>query len=95
MPDKQYTTATQHDSPFIVEINDSGRFYDEQQLNTIESEITSKSTPQDVIIFTHGWHHNAKHDDENLASFKRFIQEIEKKNLTAGVDLNTGKGRIS
>jgi pimeloyl-ACP methyl ester carboxylesterase len=60
----------------IVEFDDQGRCYFRQQMKEVADWLAVHSD-MDVIIlvFAHGWKHDARSDDSNLASFQVVIQE--------------------
>jgi len=59
----------------VVQVDDFGSFWDStganQTLKYIEDE--SMKTNVSVVVFIHGWHHNAAEDDDNLRDFKNLV----------------------
>lgn len=56
----------------IVEFDDQGRCYDRQQMDDVADRLDEMRTKlEDVIllVFVHGWKHNAETNDPNLVSF--------------------------
>src|SRR5580692_6940921 len=60
----------------IVEFDDQGRCYDRGQMDAVAKRIDALAADaeqpgQDVIlvVFVHGWKHDARSDDENLSAF--------------------------
>jgi len=45
----------------------------------IRIDKSASATNTIVIIFVHGWHHNAKVDDRNLIDFAEFPKQVRKK----------------
>ncbi|MFL6246775.1 MAG: hypothetical protein ACJ74H_12165 [Thermoanaerobaculia bacterium] len=63
----------------IVEFDDQGWFFDradvERVLSMVEDE--AKGNGATVVVFAHGWHHNAAANDENLTEFKAALASID------------------
>jgi hypothetical protein len=60
----------------IVEFDDQGRCFDRLQLDKVSDAIEHmRETSKDaiVLVFVHGWKHDARTDDDNLASFRRVL----------------------
>lgn len=56
----------------FVEVDDQGVFFDRDQFKNLTCELTSHAESSGILIsvFVHGWHHNAKLDDENIKNFQ-------------------------
>ena len=57
----------------VVEFDDQGRCYDRAQLDKVSDRVeTMRTGREDVILllFVHGWKHDARSDDPNLSSFR-------------------------
>ena len=67
----------------VVQVDDFGSFWDSdganQTLKYIEEE--SKKTNVSVVVFIHGWHHNAQECDDNLRDFQNLVLVPLAKNL--------------
>ena len=66
----------------IVEFDDQGRCYDRGQMDGVANGSTrwrqiGRSQGQDVIlvVFVHGWQHDARSDDDNLSAFRVLLSE--------------------
>jgi pimeloyl-ACP methyl ester carboxylesterase len=67
----------------IVEFDDQGRCYDRGQMDAVAARLDSlawqaaEQDEQDVIliVFVHGWQHDARSDDENLSAFRVLLNE--------------------
>ena len=60
----------------IVEFDDQGRCYHRSQMDAVAARLDAlRAAGEDVIIlvFVHGWKHDARSDDENLCSFRRLL----------------------
>jgi hypothetical protein len=55
-----------------VQADDFGSFWDAGAAQKVVSDVesTSESSNTLVVLFVHGWHHNAAPDDPNLAISK-------------------------
>lgn len=66
-------------APLVLEVNDFGRFWNrakaEEALNQIAQATTNTNTV--VLVFVHGWRHNAKADDGNLEDFIKTVNEMK------------------
>lgn len=66
----------------FVEIDDQGQLRDRRQMNTFLNYVTdsAKKGSALVVVFVHGWHHNADYDpeDENLHEFKKLLSQLSK-----------------
>lgn len=74
--------------PHIIEINDKGKFHKKEQLSQLLSSIDKQFQNLHIVLFVHGWHHNAHPDDKNLSNFKKFINHLranDNKHKTMGV----------
>ena len=59
----------------IVEFDDQGRCYDRAQMDAVANKLAGYGE-EDVIIvvFVHGWKHDARSDDTNLAEFRNVLK---------------------
>lgn len=66
-------------APHVLEIDDYGRFWDtsaaEATLEAISAASLKKNTV--LMVFIHGWHHNAKKDDPNLVNFRQSLEQLQ------------------
>jgi hypothetical protein len=76
----------------IVEFDDQGRCYDRRQMDAI-AEWLATFVAQDVIIvvFVHGWKHDARSDDDNLTNFETVLYQTAEEENT--LHQETGGGR--
>lgn len=74
----------------IVEFDDQGRCYDRDQLDKISARIEElRFIEKDVIllVFVHGWKHDARSEDANLTSFRQILKRTSIHEITcAGVE---------
>ena len=67
----------------IVQSDDFGSLWKrddaEEALNLVET--VSKENDTVVLLFIHGWHHNADSQDDNLLQFKCKVREVSQKLL--------------
>lgn len=57
-----------------------------ERLERVRHWLSTESTTAPIVVFVHGWHHNASHDDENLKGFKAFLLKLEDRRRQAGVE---------
>jgi pimeloyl-ACP methyl ester carboxylesterase len=100
MPNKQHQTfhGFMTGAPYelaIVEFDDQGRCYDRGQMDGVTQRLEALSpdgaaTGEDVIlvVFVHGWQHDARSDDDNLIAFRALLSktvDYEKAHASSGV----------
>ena len=60
----------------IVEFDDQGRCYLRRQMQEAADWLAAHSdTDAIIVVFAHGWKHDARSDDSNLASFQGVLQD--------------------
>jgi hypothetical protein len=60
----------------IVEFDDQGRCYDRRQMQAVAGWIDGVADRDAIIVvFVHGWKHDARSDDTNLASFREVLAQ--------------------
>ncbi|WKJ92333.1 hypothetical protein QZJ86_09375 [Methylomonas montana] len=64
----------------FVEFDDDGRFYDQRQADALLNCLQDQRQPQYVVIYAHGWHHNARDSDNNVRRFKESLRDIKRRN---------------
>lgn len=67
----------------FVEFDDQGRPYVRDQITTLFDRIRLEAKYRDLclIVFVHGWKHNAASADSNVIQFRRLLQQIAKMEL--------------
>ena len=62
----------------FVEVDDQGVFFNRDQFKNLTCELTSHAESSGILIsvFVHGWHHNAKPDDENIKKFQESLATL-------------------
>ena len=82
------TAALEHHPAYdigFVEFTDRGNVFDREQMNTLLQYIdTQANSPggATVVVFVHGWKHNAAPADRNLQSFRNMLQSTATAKLT-------------
>jgi pimeloyl-ACP methyl ester carboxylesterase len=79
----------------IVEFDDQGRCYDRGQMDAVAERLealapdnTRQGQDAILVVFVHGWQHDARSDDENLSAFRVLLSktvEYERTRASAGV----------
>jgi hypothetical protein len=72
----------------FVEFDDVGGYWDIGQRDYVLAELRERLSEQPyiVVVFVHGWNHNAEECDTNLMCFRQFLDyldKIEKQRATA------------
>jgi hypothetical protein len=62
----------------FAEFDDQGKLYAPEQVTKLFELISEESKKQDlcIIVFVHGWKHNAATDDTNVNQFRTLLGEI-------------------
>jgi hypothetical protein len=60
----------------IVEFDDQGVCYDRRQMQAMAAALeTMRGQNPVIIVFTHGWRHDGRSDDDNLINFCRILHQ--------------------
>ena len=59
----------------VVEFDDQGLVLDRRQMEALFDRIAAESQAQDLcmVVFVHGWKHNAAPDDSDVVSFRKLL----------------------
>src|SRR3954465_2238426 len=62
----------------IIELDDQGWLWSRNDAAMVLEKIRAKTAegPSTIVVFVHGWHHNAAEKDCNLESFKRVLDRL-------------------
>jgi pimeloyl-ACP methyl ester carboxylesterase len=63
----------------IIEFDDQGCCHDRAHLRGFAkklSELDENAKDAIIIVFTHGWKHDARSDDDNLAHFRHVLEQV-------------------
>ncbi|GLI39966.1 esterase [Geobacter hydrogenophilus] len=63
----------------FVEFDDQGWFWDRKQADTLINRLLEKDALESgllMVVYVHGWRHNASFDDDNVASFRETLKRI-------------------
>lgn len=60
----------------FVEMNDDGLFADRAQIDHVMTDLRSKVNQTDtaILLYVHGWNHNARVGDDNVACFEELVK---------------------
>jgi hypothetical protein len=60
----------------FVELNDEGLFAESEQVRLLLADLKSKVYDVDttILLYVHGWNHNASPDSENVACFEELLK---------------------
>ena len=66
---------------FVLQVDDDGKFWDPTVANRALEEIATQSqaTNTVVVLFIHGWHHNADRSDANARDFAKSLEWTRKR----------------
>lgn len=66
----------------FVEFTEQGHFHSRAQLDAVLQSIRQRGglmhKPQDVVLFIHGWRHDARADDTNVQQFQALLSNLAK-----------------
>jgi pimeloyl-ACP methyl ester carboxylesterase len=65
----------------VVEFDDQGRCYDRAQIEVVAARIESWMAQEKdaiIVVFVHGWKHDARTDDSNLLAFQAVLEKTVK-----------------
>lgn len=62
----------------FVEFDDQGQLRQRRQLGAVLAHFSSITAKRDVllVIFVHGWHHNASPEDRNVMQFRNLLSRL-------------------
>jgi hypothetical protein len=68
----------------FVEIDDQGWFWDRRQWDAVQAMVTQAAAldqaegaqPILIVLFVHGWKHDARTDDENVVTFRQTVAAL-------------------
>jgi hypothetical protein len=63
----------------VIEVDDYGRFWNPQAADTTLEAIAGASRNKNtvVMVFIHGWHHNADEEDQNFKNFHHSLEQLQ------------------
>jgi len=70
-----------------VEIDEQGAFQDRGQVDRALALVREGEKPKYVVVFVHGWFHNADADDLNVQRFKCALNNLQSINDNAGEEV--------
>ncbi|WP_322051724.1 hypothetical protein [Paraburkholderia bannensis] len=78
---REYKTENIDSNPYdlkLVQFDDFGSFWDANKANETLRQVdeAARSGNTLVVVFIHGWHHNASGDDPNLLDFKLTLDKL-------------------
>lgn len=78
----------------FIEFNDHGFQKDPVAVTNILANISGLNSDREVaplllVVFIHGWHHNASQDDSNVKSFKDFLINLQYEEDNVSFDSTT------
>ena len=83
-------TPSRHRIPVgYVEIDEQGYFHDDDrgQVERVLALVNQEGKPKYVVVFVHGWFHNASLPDENVRRFKCALNNLQGIESNAGEDV--------
>ena len=70
-------TPSSHRIPIAyVEIDEQGYFQDRDQVGRALALVGEEGRPKYVVVFVHGWFHNASQNDENVRGFQCALNDL-------------------
>lgn len=65
----------------FVEFDDTGNFAKREQMNLLLKDLEDRAFKENflIVLFAHGWKHNAKEGDQNIKDFRKILVKLSKK----------------
>jgi hypothetical protein len=62
----------------VVEFDDQGAKQLPEQMDALFAQLKAESAAQDLclVVFVHGWQHNAQYDDTNMQEFRLLLEQL-------------------
>ena len=62
----------------VVEFDDQGAKQAPAQMDALFAQLKAESAAQDLclVVFVHGWKHNARYDDPNMLEFRQLLEQL-------------------
>ena len=66
---------------YVIQVDDFGSFWDPTAATEVLDSIATASSEKNtiVVLFIHGWHHNAAHNDSNAVNFSKTLRDLRQK----------------
>jgi hypothetical protein len=76
--ERRNSPPSQHRVPVAyVEIDEQGYFHDRNQIERVLELVRGGARPKYVVVYIHGWHHNAGGEDDNVRRFKCALSNLQ------------------
>lgn len=72
-----------------IELDDNGAFHQPEQRSNMETWLRNNDE-KPLLLYVHGWHHNARKGNRNLVSFTSFLARIEEQSGSPVLGLYVG-----
>lgn len=62
----------------FIEFDDQGQLWDRKQMSAVINKLLTEAASKDLlmVVFVHGWQHNAAPDDKNIATFQKVLAQL-------------------
>ncbi len=84
LEERTYSVKNGDDGKYLlgfVEFDDQGWFHDHSQQQMLRAELARRAAnPKEqflVVVFAHGWFHNASAADENVQNFRSLLERLD------------------
>ncbi len=82
----------------FVEFTERGNVFDRDALDTVVDRVAELANGASregalVVVFVHGWKHNAKHDNSNVEEFRQLLDATARLNAQRAFPTGTGTPR--
>jgi hypothetical protein len=74
----------------FIEFDDQGLLHDREQMEAVVREIKNEAKENDllIVVFMHGWQHNAAPKDSNLKTFKEVLKLLSESEQYVSIEAN-------
>ncbi|MEN8260686.1 MAG: esterase, partial [Pseudomonadota bacterium] len=97
---QQYVDPKDPDTGYLlgfVEFDDQGQLHDRAQLNFLLRTLNAEAAKNNLlmVVYVHGWKHNAAPGNDNVASFRKSLEELSKLESIASRDEGRQKRKVT
>ena len=81
----------------VVEFDDHGWLWSSNQMKAVIERVSQEDTNNGllIVVFAHGWKHNASWDDANVQAFRGALSELAELEQTYSAQHTDAEGRLA
>ncbi|EJG1806049.1 hypothetical protein BS057_RS23225 [Vibrio parahaemolyticus] len=66
----------------FVELDEQGHYQSREQISDVVEFVSQQGDNQDIVLFIHGWHHNASNFDSNVIDFRNVLSTLSRRHAS-------------